>query len=140
MVRIARVSQIDYATGMIKGALLERDGTVTNWMGMQSFEYDMPKVNDLVAVDLDNDDYTEGICLGRYYSGENAPSPSGATIAYKKFGEDVVFKYDKAAKVLEIIADTIKITGNLEIEGNVKVTGDVTVSGTVKAATVVEGG
>lgn len=139
MTSIARVSQIDYTRGMLKVAVQDRENAVSNWVPMESFEYDPPHIGDLVTVDFYGEDWTDGVCRGKYFGEENMPAYSGESVCYKKFGDDVVFQYDKAAKLLTITADTIRLVGNVEISGSLRVEKDVAVGGTVTASAVVAG-
>lgn len=145
MADIARVDQIDYERGMVKVTLTERE-IESNWIALPSLEYDPPKIGDLVRVAFDGDNFTAGQCLGRYYNAENLPVVSGETVCYKKFGEDLVFYYDKEAKVLEITATAVRIVGDLSISGGLSVSGDVSAGGSISAGgaitapSIVEGG
>lgn len=133
MPKVARVSQVDVAVGAVKAVIVE-DGTVTNWLPMTSASYDIPAVGDLVMVDFEGGDFSGGLCLGRYFNSENPPAVAEAGVYYKKIGDDVVIKYTVATKTLELFADTIKVTGNIEV------TGDLKVSGTITAPTITQGG
>lgn len=133
MSKVARVSQVNLAQGSIKAVIVE-DGTVTNWLPLMSSSYDMPDVGDLVMVDFEGGDFSGGLCLGRYYNAENAPPVADAGVYFKQIGGDVVIKYTTASKTLEVFADTVRVTGNVEI------TGDLKVSGKITAPTIVQEG
>lgn len=137
MTRVARVSQIDYERGMVKVAMLEREGTVSNWIPYQSFEYDMPKVGELVTTEFYDGNWTEGICFGKHYNKTNMPALSGPTVYYKKCGDDVVVIYGKDTKELQIVAEKIILMGDVEITGDLKVAKDINVGGNVNVTGIV---
>lgn len=146
MIAVAKVSQIDYERGMVKVTLPERNNAESNWIGMPANEYDMPKVGDAVMCSFDEGNLSTGVCHGKHFHNRNLPMESGETVYYLPMCGDLVVKYDSAEKTLEIIADTVKFSGDLEIAGNVDIAGDlavggnVNVAGTVMAAAVIEGG
>lgn len=131
MIKIAEVSQIDYARGLVKVRVPDLDNVETNWLSIPDNEYNMPDVNDVVRVSLDDGDYTNGICHGRYYNNGNQPALSGPTVFYKKLAGDLVIKYDSAAKLLEIDAANIHIKGNVSIHGSLTVTGNISATGSI---------
>ena len=140
MTAVATVSQVDYERGMIKVTLPERDNAVSNWIGMPANEYDMPKVGEAVMCSFDEGNLSTGICHGKHYHTKNMPVESGPTTYYLPMCGDMVVKYDSATKTLEIDADIVKISGDLEIDGDVEIAGDLNATGTVTAAAVIEGG
>lgn len=133
MPKIARVSQVDIAAGAVKAVIVE-DSTVTNWLPMTSSSYDVPMVGDLVMVDFEGGDFSGGLCLGKYFNSENPPAIAETGVYFKKIGDSVVIKYTAATKTLEVFAETIKVTGNVEV------TGDLKVSGKITAPTITQGG
>jgi phage baseplate assembly protein gpV len=132
MNRICQVSQVDYAKGLVKVRLEERGNIESNWLAMPDFEYDMPEIGEMAMVTFEENSYTTGFVSGGYYHKNNIPEYSGKNIYYKKFGGDLVIKYDSDAKKLEIKASEISIEGNIAINGN------LSVEGTIKARQVIE--
>ena len=118
MLKVAKVTQADTQRGLVK-VMIPEDGTETNWISMPSTEYQIPDIGSMVMVLFDNENYTEGICLGEYFSDSNMPVAEGAGIYYKRMGKDAVLKYNSGTKTLEIFADTVNIHGNLTVDGTI---------------------
>lgn len=63
---ICKVSEIDYAKGLIKVEFPAKDNIVSSWITFPANEYEMPEVGDLVKVEFEPDaygnPYTSGIC------------------------------------------------------------------------------
>lgn len=135
VLKIAEISQVDYQRGLVKVRIPDRDNIETNWLAMTADQYEMPRVNDIVRVNLDEHDYTNGLCHGRYYNQSNPPALSGPNIFYKRILGDMVMVYDSDTKTLTITAQTIKIVGDLEISGSLSVTGSITATGSITDTT-----
>lgn len=118
MLKVAQVTQVNAQKGMVK-VVIPENGTETNWISMLSSEYQIPPVGSMVMVIFDSGNYTEGLCLGEYFSDSKLPAASDAQTYYKCMGKDVVFKYNSGTKTLDIFADTVNIHGNLNVSGNI---------------------
>jgi len=90
LIRIGRVSKIDYEHGMISVTYPDLDDAVTVLLSTLSFndEYKMPKVEDEVVVLHLPSGQSRGIVLGHYWNETNIPAKTGEKIYRKEFGHD----------------------------------------------------
>ncbi|NDO20212.1 hypothetical protein FMM68_11195 [Lachnospiraceae bacterium MD329] len=122
---VGRVSNIDTEKGYVKVTYPEYDNTVSEWLPLLAFEYQMPEIGALVATFLD-DERGNGICFGKIYSNEQKPP---ANVGYKKIVDgmeitkkDNVFsvKFDDnnyirfSGGTMTIKADKVNIIDNTE--------------------------
>lgn len=70
-----RISSIDAESGFVKVTYPQENDVVSDWLPLLAFEYNPPKVGDLVATLLD--DKLNGVCLGKIFSYSQTPSVSG---------------------------------------------------------------
>ena len=70
---IGRVSSVDCDNGYVRVTYPEYDNTVSSWIPLLAFEYQMPEVGSLVATLLD-DEHDNGVCLGKIFSNEQKPA------------------------------------------------------------------
>lgn len=90
---------------------------------MLDFEYNMPNLNDLVAVIMFDEFF--GICLGSFFNQTNGPIVTG-NIWRKELGSGDFIEYEKDQRILKIKAQSVQIEGNVEIQGNLNVNGTIT--------------
>lgn len=156
---IAKVSQVNYKKGLVRLTLENKEESVTNWIPYLSFEYEMPKVGDVVLYVPENTNYQNpyyfGLCLGRYYNKGEMPKLSGKEIYYKAMLGDVIFIYNadqkkltiqtekeieiNAVKQIQIKAKKIALEGEaislkakkITLQGEVTATGNQTITGNV---------
>lgn len=136
LIRIGKVSSINYELGTVKVIFSDQSNIVTNNLPMLSFEYNMPKVNDLVLCLFLGNGISNGFCLGKYYNQNNMPLEHGRDIFYKDFFGEGYLKYDKQTRTLTISAENIQIEGNITVDGNLDVTGDVLATGTINGSNI----
>ena len=118
---IVRVSEVDYAKGLIKVTLPAKDNIVSNWITFPCGEYEMPEVGDLVKVEFEPDKYgnpyTSGICYKKCFNKDILPKLQGKDIFYKEMKGDVTLIYDREKKKLTIQSDKeILITAAEKLE------------------------
>lgn len=157
------MSQVDYEKGTVRLLLESKSNAVTNWIPYPSFEYEMPKIGDVVLYEPEpssyGNPYTFGLCLGRYYNQGEIPKLSGKDIYYKAMLGDIVFIYNSTekkltiqtekeinilavekliikAKNISINAETITMKGSVSITGETVINGNLAVSGIVSAANI----
>lgn len=109
LIRIGRISAIDYKNGMASVVYADRDNMVTPFFPMLANEYSMPKVRDLVAV-LHLPRSNQGVILGRIWNGTNKPPEGKKGIYRKDFDRNgtAFVKYNE--KTGELIIQAKKIT------------------------------
>lgn len=81
-----RISSANAETGKVRVAYNPPYDTITDWLPLLMFEYDMPEVGTVVAIIVD--DYGDGVCLGKVFSNEQKPATN--TGYYKKIGNAVI--------------------------------------------------
>jgi len=77
VIRSGRVSSINYEAGKIRVVYDDKNSAVTQELPMQSFEYDMPKIGDMVYVAHQSNSVEFGVVLGGYFNQNNVPRESG---------------------------------------------------------------
>ena len=86
---ICKVSEIDYAKGLIKVEFPAKDNIVSSWITFPANEYEMPEVGDLVKVEFEPDaygnPYTSGICYQKCFNKDELPKMQGKDLFYKIF-------------------------------------------------------
>ncbi len=148
-IRLGKVSNVDYATGMVRVVYHERDDDVTRMIPILSTVfsgvYSMPEVGDQVLVIHLSNGSEAGVVLGRPWSEKTKP-PEGAEKLYRldmdRAPGVAMVRYDGQGKALLIVMPDITVKspvcviGDVVIDGNLTVNGDVTVSGDVVAGGV----
>lgn len=89
----------------------------------------MPKVDDKVVCIFAADG--DGICLNGYFHESNLPEEIEKYSYFKRLSENAIIGVDKASGDVIIIANKIRIKGDLIIEGNINASGSVTSNGEV---------
>lgn len=126
LIRIGRVSSIDYKKGMIRVTYPDRDDSVTAEIPVFSFtdEYKMPKVGSNVLVLHLSNGSAAGIMLGHYWNEKNLPPAAGEGVFRKELGQDYGDAY------IEYRDGTVTIHANkIVLDGPVSASGDVTGGG-----------
>lgn len=144
--RLGKVSDVDYAAGMVRVVYHERDDDVTSMIPILSTAfsgaYSMPEVGDQVLVLHLSNGSEAGVVLGRPWSEKNKP-PEGAEKLYRldmdRAPGVAMVRYDGKGKKLLIrapettIESETHVVGNVTIDGNLTVNGDIAASGDVIA-------
>lgn len=154
LIRIGKVSKINYEKGMIRVTYPDLDDSVTAEFPVFSFtdEYKMPKVGQEVLVLHLSNGQSAGILMGKYWNKKNVPPPDygqGKNVFNKEIDEDfgkvrITYKdkkltlYDETGDVdMEIKSHNrnVKVTGgdiNIKVIGgavNIKADNDVHIDG-----------
>lgn len=120
LIRIGKVSSINYDKGMIRVTYPDRDDSVTAEIPVFSFtdEYKMPKVGSQVLVLHLSNGAAAGVMMGHYWNENNVSLSTGEGVFRKelaqKYGE-AYLDYDGKSKKLTIYADKIEIKGGSDI-------------------------
>lgn len=116
LIRIGRVSKIDYEKGMISVTYPDLDDAVSTLLSVLSFndEYKMPKPGEEVAVLHLPSGQSRGIVLGHYWNETNKPQKTGADVYRKELGHEPGEAYleYKDGSGLTIRAPEITLSGN----------------------------
>ena len=88
VIRVGRVSSVDYVNGMVSVVYPDRDSMVTRKLPFFSHcgEYMMPDVDDEVIVCHLSDNSANGVVMGKFWDGDNTPPVNGAGKFYKSLG------------------------------------------------------
>ncbi len=134
VIRVGKVSAIDYQTGMVRVVYHDKDDSVTRAIPMISAEYKMPEIGDQVLVVHLSNGTEAGVVLGRPWSEKNRPPESGAGLYRKDLGRaigEAVIRYLDGALTIQV--DVAHFTGDVTIKGDLKINGDLTVAGRITA-------
>ena len=88
LIRIGKVSKIDYTNGMIAVTYPDLDDAVTVPLSTISFndEYKMPDIGDEVLALYLPSGQARGLVLGHFWNKGNPPAVSGAGVYRKEYG------------------------------------------------------
>ena len=115
LIRVGRVSNIDYESGMISVTYPDLDDAVTTMLSVVSFndEYQMPEVGDeVLALHLPSGQ-ARGLVLGKYWNSENRPAVTGKGKYRKEFTNTAGEAYTQYSDaVLLYFAPEIKFTNS----------------------------
>lgn len=134
LIRIGRVSSINYGQGMIRVTYPDRDDSVTAEIPVFSFtdEYKMPPIGAEVLVLHLSNGAAAGVVLGRYWNGTNTPAQSGPGVFRKEFAQaqgEAFMSYNGKTKTLTIKADKVVIDGGTRFNGSISGTEDIQAGG-----------
>ena len=88
VIRIGRISSIDYKRGMASVTYPDRDGMVTAFLPVLSFtgEYRMPEVDSEVLVCHLSNGSANGVIVGKFWDVDNLPPVYGKGLFIKELG------------------------------------------------------
>lgn len=128
LVRMGRVSSIDYENGMVSVTYPDLDDSTTDLFPVFSMadEYKMPGIGQDVLVLHLSSGQVSGIVMGKYWNEDNAPTMSGKGKYRKELGElpgeayiqyeagNITFHDQSGTVTLGGIIAGLKATGNQE--------------------------
>lgn len=130
LIRLGKVSAIDYKKGMAQIVYHEKDDSVTRYIPFLSFEYSMPAVGDMMLVLHLSNGQEAGVVLGRPWSEKNVPPEYGEGLYRKDFAHtpgEAYVRYKDGT--ITIHGGTVVIEGDLDVNGQITSTGDTTAGG-----------
>lgn len=107
LIRIGRISTIDYSAGTASVTYTDRGGEVSPQFPLFSICYEMPKVDEMAVVIMLPNSTTKGFIIGVPYSDKKKPVKSGRGIFYKEFSDGTKILYEPEKKMLSVDADKI---------------------------------
>lgn len=112
LIRVGRVSKIDYDNGMVAVTYPDLDDSVTSFLSVVSFndEYKMPEVGDEVLVVHLSSGQSRGLVLGHYWNKTNLSEHTGPGVYRKEFGHSYGEAYMDYDGELEIYAPSIRLS------------------------------
>ncbi len=105
IIRIGRVSSVNYAAGTIRVTYSDQDSTVTKEIPTLSDQYLLPAIGDMVAVAHLSNGSEGGVVLGKFFNAFNKPSQTGAGVFRKELTNvqgQAYAAYDPATGTLSI--------------------------------------
>lgn len=127
LVRIGRVSKVDYERGMVAVTYPDLDNATTTFLPVLTHgnEYQMPGIGDDVTVLHYSSGQSRGVVIGSSWGGSNRPTRNGDGIFRKELGKvpgECFIDYDSSTKALTITAPasvSINCNGTLNLNGGV---------------------
>lgn len=116
IVRVGKISSIDYGTGMVRVTYSDRDSSTTTDMPYINFnnEYSMPKIGEQVlAVHMSNGT-SRGIVIGTMWNQNNVPPVSGEGVYRKEYSNKsgkAYSEYSDASGTYSIVVPGISLSG-----------------------------
>ncbi len=107
MVLLGRISSVNYQKGCADVIFPDAEDMIRKELPFFSFEYRMPKVNELVVV-LFQENKKQGYILGHVFNEEYLPEFFGKENYFKRFSRRAYIKYDDATGVMEFHAPRIR--------------------------------
>lgn len=130
IIRIGRISTIDYNKGTASVIYTDKDNAVSPNFPFLSYAYEPPKVDDMVLVLLLPNSSSKGFIVGMPYNDNNRPKETGSHLFRKDFSDGSYIRYNNKTKTMEISVDSL-IINNLTVNGNLHVKGDVIIDGKI---------
>lgn len=109
-IMIGRISSIDYKKGCADVSFPDKENMLKTELPFFSYEYHMPKVNEMVVVILRKyQNRDQGFILGPVFNAEYLPEFYGMGNYFKRFSEKAYMKYNSETETLEIKAPKIQL-------------------------------
>ena len=113
-IRLGKISSINYTAGKARVTYEDRDQSVTAELPFLAWQYNMPKVSDLVVVACFSNGSVSGVILGPVYGAANKPH-GGAQGRFRQemsnTKNEAVILYDEKTKKLTFRAPYIEFEG-----------------------------
>ena len=146
ILRIGKISSINYAKGTARVLYTDRDNAVTAELPLLSAEYNPPKIDDFVLVCHLPNGSAAGIVLGAFWNDKERPAEGFEGLYRKDLDREkgrAMLRYDaNTGKLLLVVPDmvlecpAVVVNGDLTIAGKLTVSGDITAGGDVIAGGV----
>lgn len=116
VIRIGKVSSIDYEKGMISVYYEDRTAMVTSTMPVLSNgRYKMPKVGESILVAHLSNGTNAAVVLGTVFNDVNFPKMSGQNVYYEEMSDNTMISSDGADITLKISAGSINVSTLLNL-------------------------
>lgn len=146
IIRIGKISSINYENGTARITYEDRDDSTTAEMPFLSLEYKMPQVEDMVLVAHLSNGTSAAVILGSFWHDGHRPQESGADLYRKDYDEGVAYEryappdglsFHVGGCIVRITkagveisgATSVKLSGDLQVDGSILAGGDVTGAG-----------
>ena len=116
VIRIGKVSSIDYEKGMISVYYEDRTAMVTSIMPVLSnSRYRMPKVGESILVAHLSNGTNAAVVLGTVFNDANVPKSSGQNVYYEELSENTMISSDGTDITLKAAAGSINVSTLLNL-------------------------
>ncbi len=111
-IRLGKISSINYKTGKARVTYEDRDNSVTSELPFLAWQYNMPKISDLVVVACFSNGSVAGVILGPVWGAANVPY-GGKSGRFRQEMSNTknraVLEYDEKTKKITIRAPYIEL-------------------------------
>nr|DAK29093.1 MAG TPA: type VI secretion protein [Caudoviricetes sp.] len=116
VIRIGKVSSIDYEKGMISVYYEDRTAMVTSTMPVLSNgRYKMPKVGESILVAHLSNGTNAAVVLGTVFNDANVPKMSGQNVYYEELSDNTMISSDGTDITLKAVAGSINVSTLLNL-------------------------
>lgn len=111
VIRIGKVSSIDYEKGMISVYYEDRTAMVTSTMPVLSNgRYKMPKVGESILVAHLSNGTNAAVVLGTFFNDANAPKMSGQNMYYDELSDNTMISSDGTDITLKVATGSVNVS------------------------------
>lgn len=116
VIRIGKVSSIDYEKGMISVYYEDRTAMVTSTMPVLSNgKYKMPKVGESILVAHLSNGTNAAVVLGTVFNDANVPKSYGQNVYYEELSDNTMISSDGIDITLKAAAGSINVSTLLNL-------------------------
>lgn len=111
VIRIGKVSSVDYEKGMISVYYEDRTAMVTSTMPVLSNgRYRMPKVGESILVAHLSNGTNAAVVLGTIFNDANVPKSSGQNVYYEELSDNTMISSDGTDITLTAVVGSINVS------------------------------
>ena len=111
VIRIGKVSSVDYEKGMISVYYEDRTAMVTSIMPVLSNgRYKMPKVGESILVAHLSNGTNAAVVLGTIFNDVNVPKSSGQNVYYEELSDNTMISSDGTDITLKAVVGSINVS------------------------------
>nr|DAT14561.1 MAG TPA: type VI secretion protein [Bacteriophage sp.] len=111
VIRIGKVSSVDYEKGMISVYYEDRTAMVTSTMPVLSNgRYKMPKVGESILVAHLSNGTNAAVVLGTVFNDANVPKSSGQNVYYEELSDNTMISSDGTDITLTAVVGSINVS------------------------------
>lgn len=110
-IRLGKISSINYSAGKARVTYEDRDNSVTSELPFLAWQYNMPKISDLVVVACFSNGSVAGVILGPVYGAANVPHKGRSDLFRQEMSNTknrAVLEYDEKTKKVTLRAPYIE--------------------------------
>lgn len=111
VIRIGKVSSVDYEKGMISVYYEDRTAMVTSIMPVLSNgRYKMPKIGESILVAHLSNGTNAAVVLGTVFNDANVPKSSGQNVYYEELSDNTMISSDGTDITLKVVVGSINVS------------------------------